>query len=39
MERTTPGRTGADYEQLATRAMIAGDFATARGVLDAWVQQ
>jgi aspartyl/asparaginyl beta-hydroxylase (cupin superfamily) len=38
VERTASGRTSAENEQLATRAMMAGDFATARGVLDAWVQ-
>ncbi|MFM8517733.1 MAG: tetratricopeptide repeat protein, partial [Nevskiaceae bacterium] len=39
MERTASGRTSAEYEQLATRAMVAGDFATARALLDGWVQQ
>ena len=39
MERTTSARTSAELEQAAGRALQAGDFATARGLLDAWVRQ
>jgi aspartate beta-hydroxylase len=39
VERTTSARTSAELEQAAGRALQAGDFATARGLLDAWVRQ